>query len=88
MIWIRGFSALSVSLQMIPSCEELSESRKALQSALNVKTKCWALHFGHNNSMQHYRLEAEWLENCMDKKGPVGVGRHSAKHEPAVCPDG
>ena len=57
----------------------LPESRKVLQRDLGrlidglrpivlrfKKTKCWILHFGHNNAMRCCRLGVEWLKGCAD----------------------
>ncbi|RMC07537.1 hypothetical protein DUI87_17011 [Hirundo rustica rustica] len=82
------------------ACVDLLEGRMTLQRDLEWldgwaesnkmkfgKSKCRVPHFGHNNSLQHYRLGTVWLDSAQEERD-LGVLVTAAEHDPAVCPGG
>ncbi|PKU41659.1 rna-directed dna polymerase from mobile element jockey-like [Limosa lapponica baueri] len=49
---------------------DMLEARDTIQRDLDrlERYQFWVLHFGHNNSIQCYSLEEEWLESCPVEK--------------------
>ena len=98
MIWVRGLSAPSVSLQMTPSWAGVSIGlgvgrfcRGIWTDRIDGQGQLYEVQEGQVprpalwSQQPHALLQAEKLPGG---KGPGGAGRQTAEHEPAVCPGG
>jgi len=103
MIWMRGSSAPSVSLQMTPSWLECRSAQgqegsaeRSGQTGSMGQGQLYEVQQGQmpspalGSQQPHATLRA-WggvAGELPSGKGPWGVGRQLAEHEPAVCPGG
>nr|XP_054507437.1 uncharacterized protein LOC129132398 [Agelaius phoeniceus] len=79
---IESFISKFADDTKLGACVDLLEERRALQRDLEwldgwaesnkmtfIKSKCQVLHFGHNNSLQRYRLGMVWLDSAQAERG-------------------
>ncbi|RMC06747.1 hypothetical protein DUI87_16193 [Hirundo rustica rustica] len=102
MTWMKAWSLISkfVDDTKVGVCVNLLEGQRALQKDLEQldgwaesnkmkfnKSKCQVLHFGHNNTLQCYRLGTVWSDSAQEERD-LGMLVTAAEKVPAVCPGG